>query len=71
MHAVKLLMGLLLRTLSVRDWTQSRVLLRMMFERQPAYAAFMLAAYPAKRLIRALQAQIDQPARSPAARAQS
>jgi glycosyltransferase involved in cell wall biosynthesis len=54
-HAINLLMGLLLRTLSVGDWAQSRTLLRMMFERHPSFATFMLLAYPAKRLIRAFQ----------------
>lgn len=54
-HAINLLMGLLLRTLSARDWRQSWVLLKMMFDRHPAFAVFMLSAYPAKRLIRSLQ----------------
>jgi glycosyltransferase involved in cell wall biosynthesis len=54
-HAINLLMGLLLRTLGVRDWVQSWVLLRMMFARHPAFAIFMLSAYPAKRIIRAMQ----------------
>jgi glycosyltransferase involved in cell wall biosynthesis len=54
-HAINLLMGLLLRTLSVRDWRQSWVLLKMMFARHPAFAIFMLSAYPAKRIIRSLQ----------------
>jgi glycosyltransferase involved in cell wall biosynthesis len=54
-HAINLLMGLLLRTLSVRDWRQSWVLLRMMFARHPAFAIFMLSAYPAKRIIRAVR----------------
>jgi glycosyltransferase involved in cell wall biosynthesis len=60
MHAVKLLMGLLLRTAAARDWAQSRVLLGMMFERHPAFAAFMLAAYPAKQVIRAIQRRTRQ-----------
>jgi glycosyltransferase involved in cell wall biosynthesis len=54
-HAINLLMGLLLRTLSARDWRQSWVLLTMMFDRHPAFAIFMLSAYPAKRIIRSLQ----------------
>jgi len=54
-HAINLLMGLLLRTMSVGDWRQSRVLLGMMLARYPSFAIFMLLAYPAKCVIRSFQ----------------